>query len=561
MRKAVVVLALSLLLVTPTGAGASVPLAAQIVVIVTPPLSWSDVTSGEMPLTEKLALSSAVALLADHEGDTEGALGKRFDTALTGPEGDVRVVSGTLREIDAAVGLAQEGLAEGDVLVVVSSTAGANGRSGHLGIALVNGGGFDASLLTSTSTHRMGLVTADDVVSATASAAGLESADTRATAAADERTSEERLKRLAAMDVSAGVMERIRIPIFNIYTIAMVLLILGGWFVAERYRSAARFPYWSLVLRRAVLFGMIVPVAGTLLHVVDRFPESPQRVVALLLAASGIVWVFSEFAWHRWGTAAAVAFAGITTALTGAALSFSSIFSYSPVAAFRFFGIGNEGAAILVAAAVVGTALELDAVDAPVRIRQLTILGVGALSVFICSAPFLGANVIVAVWGTVTFGALWLAVRGRRPRAVEIAAVVVIVAAALGGAVLLDRALSGGTHIGRAIGQAVGGGLGTILATRFATSVRIFTDSPLPSVVLVIAAAFAFLRIHLRGRFKLVVERYPVFGAAITAGLIGGAVGAVVEDSGVAILALILVYVVGALVMLMLEPDGEVRAR
>ncbi len=561
-RKIAYVLVLSLLLMPLTIAGASD--VAHVVVVVTPPLSWTDVTSGDMPLTEKLAASSAVALLADHEGDVAGALAKRFDTALAGAGSDVRVLSGNRAQIDAAIEDVRAGLTGGDLLVVVSAAAREDGRSKHLGVAIIEGDLFEPSLLTSASTHRKGLVTADDMIGTAAYAEGLRPVAAEVEMVEGNRTPAERVAHLAEMDVAAAAMERLRVPLYNTYTAAMVVLILGSWFVAERRRSAARFGYWSVVLRRAVLLGLVVPAGATILHVVDRYPESPQRVVGLLLAGSGLVWILGESAWHRWGTSAAIAVAGVATAtvlavdqLLGAPLSFSSIFSYSPVGAFRFFGIGNEGAAILVGAALVGTALELDAVDAPARTRRLTILAVGAFAVVVCAAPVLGANVVVAVWGTVAFGALWLGSEGRRPKAFELVAVIVLVIAALGGAVLLDR-FAGGTHIGRAVGDVASGGLGAMLATRLSTSLRIFRDSPLPALVLVIAGGFAYMRWRPRGRAAIVLKRYPVFAAAVMAGLVGGFVGSLVEDSGVVVLALILTYLAGALVMLMLEPDREV---
>jgi hypothetical protein len=192
-----------------------------------------------------------------------------------------------------------------------------------------------------------------------------------------------------------------------------------------------------------------------------------------------------------------------------------------------------------------------------VKRRRLVIVGAGAIAVAACALPVFGANVIVAVWGTVAFGALYLAAEDTSPRIPQFAAVGAIVLAATAVAVLLDR-FAGGTHIGRAVGEAASGGLGGLIAARFATSARIFTDSPLPAIVLVIAAVFAYVRIRPRGQVARVLSEYPVFAAAVTGGLIGGFVGALVEDSGVVVLALVLTYLVGALVALMLEPEGEV---
>ena len=213
---------------------------------------------------------------------------------------------------------------------------------------------------------------------------------------------------------------------------------------------------------------------------VDRYPSAVMRIISLMLAASGFVWIIAEFAWHRWGTAGALGLVGTVTAivfgvdqLLGAPLSFSGIFSYSPIAAFRFYGIGNEGAAILVGAAIVGVSLELDGMPVLAAKRRLVIIGTGVLAVALCALPFFGANVVVAVWGTLTFGALYLAAEQRRPRPVQLVALGAIVLAVVAAAVLLDRMVGGGTHIGRAVSDASTGGIGGLIASRAATSLRI----------------------------------------------------------------------------------------
>jgi len=567
-RKSVVILALSLLLVTVLGI--AMPATAvggdygisRVVVVVTPPLSWLDVTSGEMPAARALADSSATALLADHEGESAEALTRRFATEL--PENfQIVLASGGRAEIDAAIATAVADTHDTDLLVVVTAASGSNGRSQRLGFVMIRGAVYSSGLLTSASTHRPGLVTAEDAIGSATEMLGFD-ADTSAHMIEDGRTPAERSAHLSEMDSSVAAAERMRIPLFITYTSVMVVLLCIGWFLAERYRGGKRFAYWSLVLRRAILFGLSLPAGATLAFAVDRYPTQVMRIVSLMLAASGFVWIIAEFAWHRWRTAGALGLVGTVTAivfgvdqLLGAPLSLSGIFSYSPIAAFRFYGIGNEGAAILVGAAIVGVSLELDGMPVLAARRRLVIIGTGVFAVALCALPFLGANVIVAVWGTLTFGAFYLAAEQRRPKPVQVIALGAIVLAVVATAVLLDRVVGGGTHIGRAVSDASTGGIGGLVAGRVATSMRIFTSSALPSVVLAIAGVLAYVRVRPRGEVARVLSEYPMFAASVTAGLIGGVVGALVEDSGVVVFALILTYLAGALVMLMLEPEGE----
>jgi hypothetical protein len=124
-------------------------------------------------------------------------------------------------------------------------------------------------------------------------------------------------------------------------------------------------------------------------------------------------------------------------------------------------------------------------------------------------------------------------------------------------AVLLDRFVGAGTHIARAVGEASGGGLPALALARARTALSIFVASPLPVVVLTAAIGFGYLCARPRGVMAATLRTHPLFRAALTAGLAGGLVGALVEDSGLVILALLLLYLAGALTMLMLEPDDE----
>ncbi|TDB38958.1 MAG: hypothetical protein D9V44_04605 [Actinobacteria bacterium] len=563
-------LALALLCLTGCASVPAAPSAAAkpVLVIVTAPLAWSEVTPEAMPVLTGLAQDAASGLLVSRAPQESGRVLGTYPSR-GGQQIATVEVSGTAAEMDVAIAESLRRITPETAVVVASRLAGATpGHGAPAGVVVVSGGGYGSGLLTSISTRRPGLVTDADVAATVEHIAG------RSTAASgrafsvgeDGRTPEERTAWLARVSGFLNAVERIRVPIFNVYTAVMVVVLLGGWLTAERYRTGARYAYWSVVFRRVILLGLVLPAGATLLHVIDRFPATPQRIVALMLAASGLLWIFAEFAWHKWGTTGAVAFAGIATALilgvdqlAGATLSLSSVFSYSPLIGFRFFGIGNEGAALLVGGALVGLALEMDAAQTTVASRRRLIAIVGLAAVVVCAAPFIGANVIVSVWGTVTFAAFWIAAEKRRVRPRDVAVVIGLALVALVAMVALDR-LTGGTHIGRAVGEAASGGLGGLLAERMATSVRIFTDSPLPAIVLAIAAVLAYLRLRPMGRMAVVLERNPVFAAAMSAGLVGGFVGAVSEDSGVVVLALVITYLIGGLVALMLETDGEVAA-
>lgn len=535
--------------------GAPVPVR----VVVADSLSWEDVASGEMPVARMLAEKSAVGLLVSHDPRAAATTLGLYGGAAAHEIG-TRVATGAPAAVDEALAEVLADAPAGTAVVLVSLPSGQ-----APGVAVVSGGGYPSGYLESYSTRRAGIVTDEDIAATVLSMAGRgeEAVGSATSVVEDSAPVSARLERLVRMDRSLRAMERLRVPLQSAYTTFMALLVLAGWLLAERGRAHARYGYWSMVLRRALVFGLCVPAAGTLLHVVDAFPAAPERAVALLLASAAFVWIFAQFAWHRWGTAGALAFVGIVSAavlaldqLAGAPLSVSGLFSYSPLAGFRFYGMGNEGAAILVGALMTGIALEIDAARPPVAGRQWTIAIAGAVAVFVAAAPVFGANAVVAVWGTIAFAALFVAVRSVRVRVIDVLGIAAAVVAAVAIVVAIDRLVPGATHVSRALGESPGG-VFALLRARAVTSVRIFTASPLPAVVLALAAGFAALCARPTRRMRAALESHPVFARAIAAGLLGGAVGTVVEDSGLVVLALILLFLAGSVVALMLVPDVE----
>lgn len=537
--------------------------ASDVLVVICPTLGWSDVTSGDMPVTRMLADKGTAGLLVSREPEkARNRLDIVNDAGAPGGFTSMQA-EGNRAEVDLLVADAV-GQAPAGAAVVVAALPTAM----QAGFVVVSGAGYGQGILTSASTRRRGIVTDTDIqATAIRIIGGTASASAEGAAAAVVPTSDapaDRLAGLVDLEAFLSAMERIRYPLLTGYTALVVILVLVGWRTAESTRARSSSGYVSLVLRRALLFCLALPAGGTLLHIIERSPSSPARIVTQLLGATALVWLFAQFAWHKWGTGAAVAFTGLVTAgviavdqLFGAPLSVSSLFSYSPLMALRFYGLGNEGAAVLVGSALTGIALELDAAQsARPAVRRAAVL-VGVVTVGIAAMPILGANVVVALWGTVTFGVFIVVAGGDRFGWRHVAATLLVAALAVGAVVLLDRALGAGTHISRAVGDASENGLVALALTRIRTSLAIFRSSPLPLVVLAIVVGFAYACGRPRGAMALTLDAHPLLRAALAAGFVGGTLGAVVEDSGLVILGLLLLYLAGALTMLLLEPEAE----
>ena len=535
----------------------------DLLVVVCPTLGWSDVTSGEMPVTRMLAERGATGLVVSRTpSEAVSQLGTLWATGGTGDMASA-MAEGTPAEVDGRVAEAVGQAARGTSVAVVALPTAA--RAGFVAIL---GSGYGPGLLTSASTRRRGIVTDGDLQATFAAITGAAPADRAGGVAAGviptDDSSADRLAGLVELETFLSAMERIRYPLLTAYTALVVALVLVGWRLVESMRARPSFGYLSLVVRRALLFCLGLPAGGTLLHIIERTPTSPARIITQLLAATALVWLFSQFAWHKWGTGAAVALTGLVTAgiiavdqLLGAPLSVSSLFSYSPLMALRFYGLGNEGAAVLVGAALTGIALELDAAKSSGPTVRWAAIAAAAVTVGIAVLPFFGANVVVALWGTVTFAVFAVRAGGGRFGWRQAAWTCALAGLAVVAAVALDRAFGSGTHISRAVGDASAGELSALVLARLRTSLAIFGSSPLPAVVLAIVIGFGYLLVRPRGAMADTLTAHPLLRAALAAGFAGGALGAIVEDSGLVILGLMLLYLAGALTMLLLEPEGE----
>jgi hypothetical protein len=254
--------------------------------------------------------------------------------------------------------------------------------------------------------------------------------------------------------------------------------------------------------------------------------------------------------------------------LLGGRLSYQNFFGYSSLLAARFYGMGNEAAAMLVGSSVVGMALAFDQwPDSRFgsAARRYAIPVVGILVVGTAAAPFLGANVGVAVWGLVGFVLAWVLMNGYRVNwktgliALALIVAVVVTFSAID--------LFGGgeqTHLGRALASAEQGGasqLWTIAVRKAQTNARVFTRTNWSWILVAVLALLAFARFRPKGDFAGFLADNPFFAHAITVTLATGIVAFFTEDSGIVIPSLIMLYTGVGLAWLMLarlcDPDPE----
>lgn len=507
------------------------------------------------------AASPAPTLLVVDPGDAYRA--RRFAPQVSEAVARSQRIA-ALMELDRVVGIAEEEQPPGSVLVVVAQgllfdTFGAPQGFGPL---IVSGDGW-RGYLTSDSTHRTGIATELDVTATALGVLGLGRPVQAAGNALDvlpaPAGARARIDYLTSLDRTALALDSRRALVMNSFLVLVAAaLALAALVFAVRPRMGERTTQVvSTVGRVFVLFVASVPVASWLLFLAAPHPDNGTSA-ALLMCGIALALALAAFALGvcagRRAAPAAIALLTVGVLVIdqwlGAPLSYTDFFGYSPLGAARFYGMGNEAAALCVGAALVGAGLALDqwpGVSGSRSVRWFGVAALGILVVVTASAPFWGANVGVAVWGTVGFVVAWVLMNGRRLDWKTAAIALLLVVALIGGFAAVD--LFGGgaqTHLGRSLVSAGQGGLGElwlIVVRKAQTNARVLSHSNWSWLLVETLALLAFLRVAFRDRLTSLLADNPQFARGMIAAAVAGGLAFFTEDSGIVIPSLVSLYV------------------
>ena len=478
-----------------------------------------------------------------------------------------------VRTLDAVVALAADALPQGATMMIVPQVlAEEPGVVTGLGPIIVYGEGW-SGYLSSSSTHRRGLVTNLDVPVTVLAGLGIERPvemlGNPMTSDGVRKPLAQRVATLADANATAVAVDTAKPVIVNGFIALTTLVLLGCTVVLLRARlwRGRGVRLASSVGRRLLLLVLAVPPASLLMFVIDRVPSTAAEAYLAFAAALGIVWVIGlvlESVGPRVPVVAlsmlAVAVIGIDQVL-GAPLSFTSFLGYSPLLAARYYGLGNEGAAILFGAAVTGYSLLLDEYRTARWARaagRWGLLAFGATVTILAAAPMFGANVAVAVWAVAGFAVVW-AVHNRIRvdwRVIVGALLVTILLIGAFSAIDLRAGAESRSHLARAWESLSKGGvaeLWLIVARKAETNVRVLMHTNWSYMLVAVLAFIGFMRWRPQGDFAAALSENPAFSAGMTACLLAGVVAYVTEDSGIVIPALTMVYIGVGIVHLMLS--------
>lgn len=514
------------------------PAARRVTVVVCTSLNAKRAVDGSMPTLQSLAERGAIALVASSPQEVtplgQTATGSAVELIDAGD------AASQAAAVDRAVAQAQEG-AEGEAIVVISEPSGSAN-----GFVCVAGKGIPAGLLVSVNTHRAGLIAAEDVAALVRELAGELGPGSRPVlSVVPARRAPDPLARSEAYFEAARAAQA---PIVVVFGVLACVSVLALWALPlSRLREAAR-RYWTVVLSRTLLLSLCVPPATLLARVLERYPATAPRLLTLTVGAAGVLWIVAMAVMERRGVSAAVAavcaFAAAVASvdqLLGAPLAPGTAFSYAPLAGFRFYGIGNEGAAIVLGSWLTAGALGRGWLSEPAW-RRVT-LASGILVVSMCSLPVLGANSVVAVWGTVVAGVFLAETARGRLAWRDVALIAIAAAIAIAVVVGVERLTGAGTHVGLAVREASGtGGAIGILLERLTAVLRAYVEHPLALVGFTAWLVLAAVRLRPPAKLGTALADRPAVRSALTAALAGGAVSSLTEDSSVVVMVLLALF-------------------
>jgi hypothetical protein len=472
---------------------------------------------------------------------------------------DPALLDRTLRATDELIGrvLGEVDFDRDAVLVTAPSDPG---DGIHLTVAAMRAPGGRPGLLDSATTRRAGYVTLPDLGPTVLDLLGVDrpnSMEGRPYEVHPRSWARPPVGRFVEADREARFRDRMLGPVAGTYVVIEILLSLLVTYLLVRHpgRTGLRRPFdfvglWLLAVVPLTFLAPLLDLdsvgpylalvvgGGAVLAAAAGALRGPVRPLALLLALL--------LALH------------VGDVVTGSHLQLSTVFGYSPTVGGRFAGFGNLTFGQVAAGAVLLAGLS--AYMVPGRRGVRVAVSVLVIALLADGMPFWGADVGGVLAAVPAFALVALGLSGRtvsRRRLVALAAAGVAVVCALGFLDLLRPAESR-THLGRLFEQIGSDGIRPFtdaVQRKIATNLSTIPTSIWIPLVPAVLGFYAWLAFGSAFRLKEIRGRAPQMRPAFVGLLVAAALGLALNDSGVAIPAMMLGVLNPVLVRLALHTD------
>ena len=478
--------------------------------------------------------------------------------------GEMSGLDGTVEAIDA--------MRPANSLLMVIGVSDLPDERAQLHLALLNGPGFTGGVLESGSTRRAPFVQLSDVAPTVLSQLGIAAPSQmpyQAMRATSEPGVDDRVTWFGELAQQADVQGQLTPPFFGLLVLLQAVLYLGAFLILRRHprdRTRSRVLSFTHVVAIAAAAG---PAATYLANVLPWWQAQhpvPSLLVAISLSGATLTAIAFAGPWrsHPFGPAGAVA--GLTAIvlvgdlLAGAQLQLASLAGYSPIVAGRFVGFGNLAFAIFGTAMLLATAAVVS--GRSMRTTTWIVLAMGLAAIIIDGAPFLGSDFGGVIALVPAFGTLLILATGRRLSLLRFGGLLAagVLSVVVIATVDFLRPEDSRTHLGRFVQSVIDGDAVVIVQRKLEANLSLLTNSVLTLMVPLVLVFLAFLVRRPSGLLPWTFVRVPSLRAGLFAVLVLGVVGALVNDSGVAIPAMaatLAIPVAVAVVVRCIQVDDE----
>ncbi len=494
----------------------------------------------------------------------------------------VEVASIDLRpgnEVDRHAQVAAADAALGELLAKVPESATVlllgladSAPSARLQAASLSDGDSSLGYLTSTSTRLTGLILLTDITPTLYQllelppATDFVGAPVQSTPA--QGTVEERNADLVNLDRKVDAYGDVAPAFFTaLVTLQLILYSFAAWVLRGQPRTSARRRHLLRVTGFLALTFAAMPIATFLANYFPWWTWSRPRMglvlacIAVALLTAGVSLLGRKIP----GILGEVSIVASVTALVLAIdvvgedyLQTASLMGYSPVIAGRLYGFGNVAFALFVTAGIFAAAFLSDGLVRSGRRRWAAalVIAIGLACLLVDGLPALGSDfggvlALAPAFGVLTLGVLDLRVSWPRMLALLGMGLAIVTTLAV-----LDwlRPADEQSHFGRFVQQVLDGELLDVLLRKLGNNINILGSSFL-GVLVPSAMVFGLVVLMRAGTGRVAVlreafERAPTLRPALTAWLVAMAIGFAVNDSGVAIPAVGIVFAIPALIVI-----------
>jgi hypothetical protein len=473
-------------------------------------------------------------------------------------------VDQALSAADQLLGEIRDELDPRDLLIVVSPTVPGWDPDVHFGVVIVQGPNFPAgTVLESPTTRRPGMVTLPDVAPTVLAHAGVARPSSMLGRAMFARGAEgDRIEAAAELDSESVFIDKMRVPVATGFVIAQVLLyaLVMLWLVRGEDRTRG-LSHWVQV---AAFIPVAFPVSTYLAGFLPQAKLGSWGFLALLVGID-IALVIVTILVMKTPLDRLLLISGITFVVLvgdlfiGAPLQLNTVFSYSPLVAGRFSGIGNIAYSVLAAVTVIVGAVLVHRHQGS-RSVLIAAAVVFAVAVIADGAPTFGADVGGILALVPGLALTWMFLARKRVSLADVVIVFVGLLVALAVFLAVDLALPERlqTHLARLFEAVRAEGLDPfvdVVRRKIETNLRVFTSTIWTYLVPPALILMGWLLIRSGNGWRRLAESHPRLRAGLVGGLLLAGLGFAVNDSGIVVPAMMLTFLVPLALFVHLASD------